>query len=103
MFYAVFWVTLSSDVVLVARGDRDRRCGRSDLTIADKEAVFVIVRYAVSRRLLRAGGLDHGYFRGECLTRRVLFKQPREAIPRDGRHQPGRALQVETRKGRLYG
>ena len=69
---------------LVARGDLSALFNRSDSPTADKEAVFLAISFATSRRLkIRSGDLDHGYFRGEKLSRPLLLRQPKGGLPDD--------------------
>ena len=67
---------------LVARGDLQRIFGRTDSPTADPEAISLICIYSVSEDLtLHVGDLDHGYFQGEKLERKLLLKAPRGGIP----------------------
>eukprot|EP00972_Heterocapsa_arctica_P079820 11760727-Heterocapsa_arctica.AAC.1 len=67
---------------LVARGDLGVQYGRSGSPIADKEAMFMVLSFASSRRLrIRSADLDHGYFQGEKLSRPLILRQPRGGLP----------------------
>ena len=67
---------------LVARGDLSNIYGRSDSPTADKEAVFIVVSFASSRKLvIKCGDLDHGYFQGERLSKPLILKQPHGGLP----------------------
>ena len=57
---------------------------RSDSPTADREAVFLAISFATSRKLkIRSGDLDHGYFQGEKLSRPLLLRQPKGGLPDD--------------------
>ena len=69
---------------LVARGDLSALFNRSDSPTADREAVFLAISLATSRRLkIRSGDLGHVYLQGEKLSRPLLLRQPKGGLPDD--------------------
>ena len=67
---------------LVARGDLSQVFTRSDSPTANKEALFILLSFALSRKLhIKSGDLDHGYFQGEELSKPLILRQPDGGLP----------------------
>ena len=53
----------------------------------------MVFRFAASRRRkIRSGDLDHGYFQGERLSKRLLLKQPKGGLPDPSINESDRRL-----------